>query len=171
MGMSEKPPSRFRPPEVEAEPKDRRLFRVTPLAYIALGIFAIALIAPIYYAPRWGWVFLILPIGYAWWVARSWTRVDDDGVQISTWRSRSHVPWDRIKGLNFPKRGSAQLVTTSDQFIRLSAVGFNDLPRLAEVSRGRIPDPFYAPVDDGDTENAEAPESTENARRAEDPEN
>ena len=129
--MSEKPPSRFRPPEVEAEPKDRRLFRVTPLAYIALGIFAVALIAPIYYAPRWGWVFLVLPAGYAWWVARSWTRVDDDGVRISTWRSRTHVPWERIKGLNFPKRGSAQLVTTSDEFIRMSAVGFNDLPRLA----------------------------------------
>lgn len=169
--MSEKPPSRFRPPEVEAEPKDRRLFRITPLAYIALGIFAVALIGPIYYAPRWGWVFLVLPIGYAWWVARSWTRVDDDGVRISTWRSRTHVPWDSIKGLNFPKRGSAQLVTTSDQFIRMSAVGFNDLPRLAEVSQGWIPDPFYAPVDPEDSEGTEAEDPAETDNRAEEPEN
>lgn len=140
-----KPTSRFRPPEVETPPRDRTLFRVSPVAYLMLGIFLLAMLGPLYYAPAWGWVFLVVPIGFAWWVFRSWTRVDDDGVRISTWRSRTTVPWSEVKGLNFPKRGTAQLVTTDDRFLRLSAVGFNDLPRLAEVSRGRIPDPFYAP--------------------------
>ncbi|WP_333619352.1 PH domain-containing protein [Dietzia sp.] len=145
-----RPESRFRPPEVESAPRDRSLFRVSPIAYLMLGIFLLAMLGPLYYAPSWGWVFLVVPVGFAWWVARSWTRVDDAGVRISTWRSRTFVPWDEVKGLNFPKRGTAQLVTSKDKFLTLSSVGFNDLPRLAEVSKGRVPDPFYAPVDAAD---------------------
>ena len=91
-----------------------------------------------------GWLVLI-PVGFAWWVARTRTRLDERGVHLSTWRSRRSVPWDQVKGVMFPKKGFARLVTTSDDSLPMGGVSFHDLPRLSAASRGRIRDPYAAP--------------------------
>lgn len=145
--MSDTAPSRFRAPETESTPKDRTVFRPSPMAYGGVLILALACLSPAYYAPTWGWLFFLAPLAFGWWVYRSRTQVDDSGVQTRTWRSSSSHGWDEVAGLVFPKRGAAQLKLADDSLVRLPAVGFNDLPRLSEASRGRIPDPFDAPVD------------------------
>ncbi|MDO5501334.1 MAG: PH domain-containing protein, partial [Propionibacteriaceae bacterium] len=83
-------------------------------------------------------------LAFGWWIARTRTYVGEEGIDITTWRSRRMVPWDQVTGLHFPKSGFAQVVTTDDEYVRLSAVGFQDLPRLSEASNGRIRDPFAA---------------------------
>ena len=134
----------FRAPLPESTPKDRALFRVNPMSYVVIGIFAMAIIWPVTaYPTTLGWL-VLLPIAFAWWVARTRTRLDGDGVHLSSWRSRRSVPWDEVKGVMFPKNGFARLVTTSEDSIPMGGVSFHDLPRLSVASGGRIRDPYSA---------------------------
>ena len=135
----------FRAPVPESTPRDRALFRVNPMSYIVIAILVVAILWPVAAYPlALGWLVLI-PVGFAWWVARTRTRLDERGVHLSTWRSRRSVPWDQVKGVMFPKKGFARLVTTSDDSLPMGGVSFHDLPRLSAASRGRIRDPYAAP--------------------------
>lgn len=132
----------FRTPVPESTPRDRALFRVNPMSYLLIAILVLAILAPLAAYPlALGWL-VLLPVGFAWWVARTRTRIDDDGVHLSSWRSRRTVPWDEVKGVMFPKNGFARLVTTDDTSLPMGGVSFHDLPRLSEASRGRIRDPY-----------------------------
>lgn len=137
----------LRPPVPEATPSDRTLFRVNPMSYLVIAIFVVAILWPINAYPlALSWL-VLLPVAFGWWVARTWTRLDEDGVQISSWRSRRTVGWDDVKGVMFPKRGFARLVTATDDSLPMGGVSFHDLPRLSQASRGRIRDPFGAAAD------------------------
>lgn len=134
----------FSAPVPESTPRDRALFRVNPMSYLMIAVLIMAVLWPVVTYPlALGWLVLI-PLGFGWWVARTRTRLDEDGVHLSSWRSRRTVPWDRVKGVMFPKRGFARLVTTSDESLPMGGVAFHDLPRLSEASRGRIRDPYSA---------------------------
>lgn len=134
----------FRSPVPESTPKDRTLFRVNPMSYLIIAVLVLAILWPVTAYPlTLGWLALV-PVGFAWWVARTRTRVDESGVHLTTWRSRHDIPWDRVKGVMFPKYGFAKLVTTKEESLPMGGVSFHDLPRLAEVSRGRIRDPYSA---------------------------
>lgn len=137
--------SSFTPPEPESLPRDRSLFRVNPMSYLVLLVLVLAILAPVAQKPlALGWLVLI-PVAFAWWVARTRTRVDDRGVRLTSWRGSRTVPWDEVRGVMFPRRGFARLVTTSGER-PMGGVSFNDLPRLARASRGRIRDPYSEPV-------------------------
>ena len=134
----------FRAPVPESSPRDHALFRVNPMSYIVIAIFVLAILWPVTsYPVALGWL-VLLPVAFGWWVARTWTRLDEDGVHLSSWRSRRSVPWDEVKGVMFPKRGFARLVTISDTSLPMGGVSFHDLPRLSGASRGRIRDPYAA---------------------------
>ncbi|HHX85778.1 MAG TPA: PH domain-containing protein [Actinomycetales bacterium] len=136
--------SSIRPPVPESTPRDRALFRVNPMSYLVVGILVLAILWPVAaYPVALGWLVLV-PLGFGWWVARTRTRVDDEGVHLSTWRSSRSVPWDDVKGVMFPKSGFARLVTTGEDSLPMGGVSFHDLPRLSEASRGRIRDPYQA---------------------------
>lgn len=144
----------FRAPLPESTPRDRTLFRVNPMSYIIIAIFLVAIAWPVTsYPVALGWLVLI-PIGFGWWVARTSTRVDASGVHLSSWRSSRSVPWDEVKGVMFPKRGFARLVTTNDDSLPMGGVSFHDLPRLSTASGGRIRDPYSAsgPADSPDVD-------------------
>ena len=136
--------SSIRPPVPESTPRDRALFRVNPMSYLVVGILVLAILWPVAaYPVALGWLVLV-PLGFGWWVARTRTRGDDEGVHLSTWRSSRSVPWDDVKGVMFPKSGFARLVTTGEDSLPMGGVSFHDLPRLSEASRGRIRDPYQA---------------------------
>ncbi|PTM88497.1 PH (Pleckstrin Homology) domain-containing protein [Dietzia psychralcaliphila] len=145
----------FRAPHPESTPTDRALFRVNPMSYAVIAIFVLAILWPISaYPVTLGWL-VLLPIAFGWWVARTTTRVDEDGVHLSSWRTRRSVPWEEVKGVMFPKNGFARLVTTTEDSLTMGGVSFHDLPRLSVASRGRIRDPYSvtrpdtaAPTDD-----------------------
>ncbi|WP_291085321.1 PH domain-containing protein [Dietzia sp. UBA5065] len=134
----------FTAPLPESTPKDRALFRVNPMSYLVIGIVVMAILWPVTaYPATLGWL-VLLPIGFGWWVARTNTRLDEDGVHLTTWRTRRSVPWVEVKGVMFPKNGFARLITTSEDSYPMGGVSFHDLPRLSEASRGRIRDPYDA---------------------------
>lgn len=134
----------LRTPAPESTPADRTLFRVNPMSYLVLAVLGLAIVWPVVAYPlALGWLVLV-PVGFAWWVARTRTRVDEEGVHLTTWRSRRSVPWEKVKGVMFPKRGFAELITTDEDSFPMGGVSFHDLPRLSEASRGRIRDPFSA---------------------------
>lgn len=134
----------FTPPVPESTPGDRALFRVNPMSYLVLAVLGLGILWPVAsYPATLGWL-VLLPVAFAWWVARTRTRVDEDGVHLSSWRSRRTVPWAEVKGVMFPKAGFARLVTTSEDSLSMGGVSFHDLPRLSEASRGRIRDPYAA---------------------------
>ncbi|HMT49598.1 PH domain-containing protein [uncultured Dietzia sp.] len=134
----------FTAPLPESTPKDRALFRVNPMSYLVIGIVVMAILWPVTaYPATLGWL-VLLPIGFGWWVARTNTRLDEDGVHLTTWRTRRSVPWAEVKGVMFPKNGFARLITTSEDSYPMGGVSFHDLPRLSEASRGRIRDPYDA---------------------------
>lgn len=145
----------FRAPHPESTPTDRALFRVNPMSYAVIAFFVLAILWPISaYPVTLGWL-VLLPIAFGWWVARTTTRVDEDGVHLSSWRTRRSVPWEEVKGVMFPKNGFARLVTTTEDSLTMGGVSFHDLPRLSVASRGRIRDPYSvtrpdtaAPTDD-----------------------
>lgn len=135
----------FRSPVPESSPNDRALFRVNPMSYVVIVIVVLAILWPITSYPlTLGWL-ILLPLAFGWWVARTRTRLDEDGVHLTSWRSRRSVPWGDVKGVMFPKRGFARLVTTAEESLPMGGVSFHDLPRLSEASRGRIRDPYSAP--------------------------
>lgn len=132
----------FTPPVPESTPGDRSLFRVNPMSYFVVAVLALAILWPVTAKPLLlGWL-VLLPLLFLWWVARTRTRVDEEGVHLSSWLSRRSVGWSEVKGVMFPKNGFARLVTTSDARLSMGGVSFHDLPRLSEASRGRIRDPY-----------------------------
>ena len=147
----------FRAPHPESTPTDRALFRVNPMSYAVIAIFVLAILWPISaYPVALGWL-VLLPIAFGWWVARTNTTIDEDGVHLSTWRSSRSVPWDEVKGVLFPKNGFARLVTTTGDSPTMGGVSFHDLPRLSVASRGRIRDPYSAVPTDGTSRTDSAP--------------
>lgn len=134
----------FRHPVPESTPADRTLFRVNPMSYIVIAVLVLAIAWPVSaYPAALGWL-ILLPVAFAWWVARTRTRIDEDGVHLTTWRTHRDVPWDQVKGVMFPKKGFARIVTTDEESHPMGGVSFHDLPRLSEASRGRIRDPYTA---------------------------
>lgn len=147
----------FRAPVPESTPSDRALFRVNPMSYIVIAVLVLAIIWPVTsYPVALGWL-VLLPIAYGWWVARTRTRLDDEGVHLSSWRSSRTVPWGAVKGVMFPRSGFARLVTTSEESLPMGGVSFHDLPRLSVASNGRIRDPYSAPGPDSATDIDTAP--------------
>lgn len=134
----------FRAPVPESTPGDRALFRVNPMSYLVIAVIVLAILWPVTaYPVALGWL-ILLPLAFAWWVARTRTRLDGDGVHLTSWRSQRTVPWDQVKGVMFPKKGFARLVTLSEDSLPMGGVSFHDLPRLSVASGGRIRDPYAA---------------------------
>lgn len=93
--------------------------------------------------PWFAWT-IVIPAGVAWWIWRLRTTVDAQGITSVTTFTTVRVPWHDVAGLRFPKWSTARVVLNDGSTVRLPAVGFNDLPIIAQASGGRVPDPFAA---------------------------
>ncbi|MGE5694076.1 MAG: PH domain-containing protein [Candidatus Sericytochromatia bacterium] len=120
------------------------VLRISPTAHLAsafaaLGLLAVVLAAPVT-APL-----LVLPVLASVMIVRLRTFADDKTVTARTLLGSRTVGWADIKGLRFVKGSWARAELTSGEELRLPAVTFATLPQLAEVSGGRVPNP-YGPV-------------------------
>ncbi len=123
---------------------DPLVIKLSPIAHLAtIGVLVIALIfAGVNFTYLW-WT-LLAPVALIVWIRRLRTVVDDDGISaVRTFRT-DRVAWTDLAGLQFPKWSATRAVTTLGDRIPLPAVGFNDLPAIAQRSGGRVPDPFAA---------------------------
>ena len=86
----------------------------------------------------------MFPALFIFWVLRSRTTVGERGIGVRyAFRPGVEVPWEEIRGVGF-KGSSALLETTGGRSYSMPGVTFNSLPKLAEASRGRIPDALTA---------------------------
>jgi hypothetical protein len=98
-------------------------------------------VLPLGTATAWWLVLLIVPAALAAWVLRVGVDVGGDGVTVRSLAGARTVPWPELAGIRVGERAELWLVTTAGTQVRLPVLRARDLPRLAELSGGRIPAP------------------------------
>nr|WP_237421638.1 PH domain-containing protein [Gordonia sp. SID5947] len=123
-------------------------FRIQRIAYFAVPMMFIVTVILAGASLVWlGWT-LILPVLLGWWIVRIRTVVTEDGLKAVHTFSTREIAWNELDGLQFPRWSSVRAVLVNGARVRLPAITFADLPRLAAASRGRIPDPYAAAAAD-----------------------
>ncbi|NEK57460.1 PH domain-containing protein [Geodermatophilus sabuli] len=112
-----------------------RMSRTALLPVVFLLVCAI----PLAFAATWTLVFLLLPLLVAAWVLRVGVDVDDDGITARSLAGHRTVGWTELAGIRVSERRELWLVTTGGTEVRLPVLRARDLPRLAALSGGRIP--------------------------------
>jgi len=116
--------------------------KISPMAHLAVGFFALGLLALVLTEPVWFAPLLVLPVAASVAVFRYRTVADRDTVTARTLLSSHTVPWSEIDGLKFD-RGSWALACRPDgSEFRLPAVTFSTLPKLTAATDGRVPNPY-----------------------------
>ena len=134
------------PPQSSSHTPDdgRQVIRVSPLALVACLFLLFCISFPVLGWPAaFGWM-LVIPFLIGAWVLRVRTTVTPDGLELRHAFSSQSVPWERIKGFRFPKRGWARADLVDGSEVSLPVVTFGRLPQLASASGGRVTDPYAA---------------------------
>ncbi|NMI01379.1 PH domain-containing protein, partial [Pseudonocardia acidicola] len=116
--------------------------RLGVFVLMALAVFAI----PFAFGAPFFWVIYLIPIGILVWILRARTVADQDSVTVRRILRTRRVPWSEISSLRLrPSTRSratrVSAVLTDGGELALPAVHIRDLPQLAAVSGGRLPDP------------------------------
>ena len=140
-------------PQKASQPSGRstaEVFKPTREHLLGIGLLAAIAFLSIGWAPKYlAWV-LIFPALAIWWVLRARTVVSEKGIDITYgFRGPVHIGWDTFRGIGF-QRSRAFARTAAGKTLNLPGVTFNSLPRLAQASRGRIPDALTAGRDAAD---------------------
>ncbi|WP_182348533.1 PH domain-containing protein [Tomitella gaofuii] len=146
-------PAEEQPPAAPAP----AVFRIPGSGYFVVACLAALILIPVLNWPAYtGWL-LLIPVFLAWWVARMRTTVSPAGAEVRTTTGHRSVPWDQVRGVVFPHPrvfgiSWARAYLRDGTVVRLSAVTWNDIPRVSQASGGRLPDPTVlrsqAPADD-----------------------
>ena len=111
--------------------------RTTRTALIPVGLLALCAVPLVFTAP-WTPVLLLVPLALAVWVLRAGVDIGDDGLTVRTLAGQRLVRWDELAGIRVARGGDLWLVTTRGTEVRVPVMRARDLPRLAELSGGRI---------------------------------
>ncbi|HEY2203755.1 MAG TPA: PH domain-containing protein [Pseudonocardia sp.] len=121
------------------------VFRISPLAVLAVVAFTVCLSPVALTAPYGGLLFLI-PLGLVGWVLWVRTTVDTESLAVRGAGRPTRVAWSEVTALRLRTRSRVSAVLTSGAELPLPAVHVRDLPLLAMASGGRLPDPGRAPT-------------------------
>jgi hypothetical protein len=110
----------------------------TALLPVAVGF---VLVLPLAGVTLWALLLLVLPLAAAAWVLRVGVDVSDAGVTARSVVSTRTVGWPELSGIRVGEGKELWLVTTAGSQVRLPVLRARDLPQLAALSGGRIPDP------------------------------
>ena len=125
-------------------PAHTETFRPERTHLLALGLMFLVTLMIVAWAPAKLFWLLLFPLLGAWWVLRAHTTVGERGMTIRYgFRGSRSLTWDDVAGVGF-QRARAFVNTRGEDKLTLPGVTFNSLPRLAEASRGRIPDALTA---------------------------
>ncbi|KQS73241.1 hypothetical protein ASG41_00640 [Modestobacter sp. Leaf380] len=98
-------------------------------------------VLPVAAAAWWGLPVLLVPAAAAAWVLRVGVDVGPAGITPRTLFAGDTVPWDDVAGIRVGENQDLWVVRASGTEVRIPVLRARDLPRLAAVSDGRIPDP------------------------------
>jgi membrane protein implicated in regulation of membrane protease activity len=112
------------------------------MAHLAVGFFALCLLAVVLANPARFGALLIIPVAASLAVYRYRTTADRETVTARSLVGSRTVAWEDVDGLRFDRGSwaSAHLKDGSD--VRLPAVTFATLPELTAVTDGRVPNPY-----------------------------
>jgi hypothetical protein len=127
------------------------VFRNSPLAVLAAIAFIVCF-TPVALTVPGMTVLYLIPIGMVFWVLRVRTTVDADTIAARGTLRTQRVDWSDVTALRLRTRSRISAVLNSGTELPLPAVHVRDLPVLAMMSGGRLPDP---------SAEAGAPERTE----------
>jgi hypothetical protein len=130
---------------IASAPAPRAIFRVSPLVVLAALTFAVCA-TPVAWAGPYLWLIYLIPIGIIVWTLRVRTVADPETVVVRRLVGGREVPWGDIAKVHLgrarnPASARVSAVLTDGSELALPAVHVRDLPRLAAVSGGRLPDP------------------------------
>ncbi|PKW19681.1 PH domain-containing protein [Saccharopolyspora spinosa] len=116
-------------------------FRITPVALLAVLAITICATPLATTAGTWALLLYLIPLGLLVWILRTRTTVDTQQVVVRTAFGRTKFSWDDVVSLRLDQRRWLKAVLHSGKEIQLPAVRVRDLPRVAAISGGRLPDP------------------------------
>jgi hypothetical protein len=102
-------------------------------------VLLLVCVVPFAAASPWALVVLALPLFAAAWVLRVGVDVADEGITVRQIVGSRTVAWPELAGIRVGRRRGLWLVTTAGTEIAMPVLRVGDLPRLAELSGGRIP--------------------------------
>jgi Bacterial PH domain len=117
------------------------VIKISPIAHIAVGFFTLSLLVPVLAWPITA-PLLAIPVVLSALIVRLRTVADTHTVTVRTLVSSRTIDWEDIEGLRFLKGSWARAHLKNGEDLRLPAVTFATLPELAEVSGGRVPNPY-----------------------------
>ena len=115
-------------------PARLRMSRTALLPVVLLTLCVV----PLAFASVWTLVLLLIPVAVAAWVVRVGVDIGDEGITARSLAGARTVAWSELAGILVDERTSLWLVTTAGTEVRLPVMRARDLPRLAELSGGRI---------------------------------
>jgi Bacterial PH domain len=119
----------------------RVVLRVSPIAHLAVAFFTLGLLIPVLTWPPSA-PLLVIPVVLSTSIVWLRTVADEQGVTVRNLRGSRTVSWDDVEGLRFSRGSWGRARLKSGDELRLPAVTFATLPRLTEVSAGRVPNPY-----------------------------
>jgi hypothetical protein len=111
--------------------------RMSRTALIPVALLFVCVI-PLATAAPWALVFLVVPLAAAAWVLRVGVDVDDAGITVRSVVGSRPVRWPELAGIRIGRRRDLWLVTAEGTEVHLPVLRTGDLPRLSELSGGRI---------------------------------
>lgn len=116
-------------------------FRITPVALLAVLAITICATPLATTAGTWALLLYLIPLGLLVWILRTRTTVDAQQVVVRTAFGRAKFSWDDVASLRLDERRWLKAVLRCGKEVQLPAVRVRDLPRVAAISGGRLPDP------------------------------
>lgn len=118
-----------------------------------IGVFGLIVgVTPVAFGAPGLQVLYLVPLALAVWVVQTRTVVDPETmVAYRVWGSRQIV-WSDLAGLRIDERSRVWAVLRGGDEVMLPVVRACDLPVLAAISGGRLPDPLAEAGDEGASE-------------------
>ena len=108
-----------------------------------IGVFGLVVcITPVAFGAPGLQVLYLVPLGVAIWLVRARTVVGAETVVMHRVLGSRRVTWSDLRGLRIDDRSRVWAVLRDGEEVGLPAVRARDLPALAALSRGRLPDPL-----------------------------
>jgi hypothetical protein len=126
-------------------PRGPFTFRMSQLALFAVLTLTIC-VTPLAISAFWLLPLYLIPVGMWLWIRRNGTTVDAEGLTTRGAIRSRRVAWDEVTALRLRTRSRVSAVCRGGPELPLPAVHVRDLPLLAALSGGRIPDPDAAPA-------------------------
>ena len=110
-----------------------------------LGVFGLTVcVTPVAFGAPGLQVLYVVPLGVAIWLVRTRTVVNRDTVVAHRVLGSRRIVWSDLHGLRIDARSRVWAVLRDGEEVGLPAVRARDLPLLATLSGGRLPDPLTA---------------------------